>query len=136
MPSYWILKTEPSTYSFQNLVRDRRTTWDGVTNPVALKHIRSMQVGDEVLIYHTGDERAAVGFARVASAPYPDPKLKNEKLVVVDLEAGKPLPQPVTLAQIKADPVFKDMALVRQGRLSVVPATAVEWRRLLQLGGR
>jgi predicted RNA-binding protein with PUA-like domain len=133
--SYWILKTEPSTYSFDDLVKQKTAVWDGVKNPLALKHLRGMQPGDEVLIYHTGDEKAAVGLARVARAAYPDPKLKDPKLVVVDLKAGAKLATPVSLATIKADSVFKDLALVRMGRLSVVPATATQWQRLLRLGG-
>jgi predicted RNA-binding protein with PUA-like domain len=132
---YWILKTEPSTYSYDDLVRDKRTVWDGVKNPVALKNIGQMQPGDEVLIYHTGDEKATVGRASVAAAPYPDPKKNDPKLLVVEITAGPPLPRPVTLAQIKADPAFKDLALVRIGRLSVVPATPAHWKRLLQLAG-
>lgn len=133
--SFWILKTEPSTYSFEDLVKQKTAVWDGVKNPLALKHLRAMQPGDEVLIYHTGDEKAAVGFARVAKAAYPDPKQKDAKLVVVDLKAGAKLPTPVTLATIKADAAFKDLALVRMGRLSVVPATPAQWQRLLRLGG-
>ena len=133
--SYWILKTEPSTYSFGDLVKQKTAVWDGVKNPLALKHLQSMHPGDDVLIYHTGDEKAVIGFARVAKAAYPDPKLKDPKLVVVDLKAGAKLPAPVTLAAIKADPAFKDLALVRMGRLSVVPATAAQWQRLLRLGG-
>jgi predicted RNA-binding protein with PUA-like domain len=132
---YWILKTEPSTYSYDDLVRDKRTVWDGVKNPVALKNIGQMQPGDELLIYHTGDEKAAVGRASVAGAPYADPKQRDPKLLVVEINSGPRLPNPVTLAQIKADPVFKDLALVRIGRLSVVAATAVHWKRLLQLAG-
>jgi len=133
--SYWILKTEPSTYSFDDLVKQKTAVWDGVKNPLALKHLRGMQPGDEVLIYHTGDEKAAVGLARVTRAAYPDPRLKDPKLVVVELKAGAKLATPVSLATIKADPVFKDLALVRMGRLSVVPATAAQWQRLLRLGG-
>jgi len=133
--SYWILKTEPSTYSFADLVKQKAAVWDGVKNPLALKHLRTMQPGDEVLIYHTGDEKAAVGLARVTKAAYPDPKKNDPRLVVVDLKAGAKLASPVTLATIKADPVFKDLALVRMGRLSVVPATTAQWQRLLRLGG-
>ena len=101
-----------------------------------VKAKREMAVGDEVIIYHTGDEKACVGFARVVKAAYPDPKQKDPKLVVVDLEAGKPLARPVTLAEIKADPVFGDLALVRQGRLSVVPVPLPQWRHLVGLGAR
>ena len=135
MMSYWILKTEPSAYSFDDLAGEKTAVWDGVKNPLALKHLRAMQPGDEVLIYHTGDEKAAVGLARVTKAAYPDPKKKDPKLVVVELKAGPPLKTPVTLAIIKADPAFKDLALVRMPRLSVVPATAAQWQRILRLAG-
>lgn len=134
--SYWILKTEPSAYSFDQLVREGTTRWDGVSNPVALRNIRSMAPGDEVMIYHTGDEKSVVGLARVTSAPYPDPKDKSGKLVVVDLEAGGPLSRPVTLAAIKADPAFRELALVRQGRLSVVPVPPPLWKRILGMVGK
>ena len=133
MPAYWILKTEPTTYSFERLTKDRRTVWDGVRNPLALKHLGEMAVGDQVLVYHTGDEKAAVGLARVVRAAYPDPKAKDPKLVVVELEAGHPLPKPVTLAAVKADPAFADLALVRMGRLSVVPVKPEQWKRLLAM---
>ena len=128
----WILKTEPSAYSFDDLVRAGRATWDGVTNPVALKNIKAMKSGDAVLIYHTGNERAVVGHAEVVSAPYPDPK--DAKLTVVDLKPGKRLPHPVTLAQIRAEAALKDLALVRMPRLSVVPADERQWKALLGLG--
>ena len=127
----WILKTEPSTYSFDDLVREGKARWDGVTNPVALKNIRAMQAGDAVLIYHTGDEKAVVGHAEVASPPYPDPR--NPKLTVVDIQAGKRLARPVTLAEIRAAAALKDIALVRTPRLSVVPADAAQWKALLGL---
>lgn len=134
MPGYWILKTEPSTYSLADLRRDRRTRWDGVSNPVALKNIRAMARGDEIMIYHTGSEKAVVGLARVASAPYQDPR--NPGLSVVDLEYAGELAEPVTLAAIKADPAFKDLALVRQGRLSVVPVPGELWRKLKGMAGQ
>lgn len=136
MPQHWILKTEPSDYSFADLQRDRRTRWSGVSNPVALKHLRSMAPDDEVMIYHTGDEKRIVGLARVAGAPYPDPDAGDERRAVVDVSAGEPLAKPVTLATIKADSAFAELALVRQGRLSVVPVPDQLWKRLLQLGGR
>jgi len=132
MPNYWILKTEPSTYSFDALVKEGTAVWDGVSNPVALKNIRNMAKGDQVMIYHTGDEKAIVGFATVVSEARPDPT--NPKLAVVDLKAGVPIARPVTLAAIKSDPVFADLALVRQGRLSVVPVPAALWKRLVSLG--
>ncbi len=132
--AFWILKTEPSTYSFADLQKAKRAVWDGVANPVALKNLRAMAVGDEAMIYHTGDEKAVVGLARVVRAAYADPKQDDPRLVVVDLEAGKPMPTPVTLKAIKADPVFAELALVRQGRLSVVPVPAALWTRLLDMG--
>jgi predicted RNA-binding protein with PUA-like domain len=133
MARHWVLKTEPSEYAFVDLVRDRRTRWEGVSNPVALKHLRSMQAGDEAFIYHTGNEKALVGLARVAGAPYPDPS--DPKLVVVDVEPVKQLPRPVTLAEIKAEPTFAEVGLVRVPRLSVVPLEPAQWKRLLALAG-
>lgn len=133
MPRHWVLKTEPSEYGFPDLVRDRRTRWEGVSNPVALKHLRSMLEGDEALIYHTGNEKALIGLARVVSAPYPDPK--DPKLVVVDVEPVKPLPRAVALAEIKAEPAFADLGLVRVPRLSVVPVDPAQWKRLLAMAG-
>ena len=135
MPSYWIVKTEPSSYSFDDLEKDRRTVWDGVKSALALKNIRAMRKGDAVMVYHTGDEKQIVGLATVVSDPYPDPKADDDALVVVDVEVGKRLPRPVTLAEIKADPDFKDLALVRQGRLSVVPVEERLWKKLLRMGG-
>ena len=136
MARHWILKTEPSTYGFPDLVRDRRTRWEGVSNAVALKHLRAMLEGDDALIYHTGNEKSLIGLARIASAPYPDPAQKDERLVVVDVEVGKALPRPVSLAEIKADPAFKDLGLVRLSRLSVVPVEPDQWKRLLAMAGR
>jgi predicted RNA-binding protein with PUA-like domain len=127
----WLLKTEPSTYSFADLERDRQTRWDGITNPVALKHLRSASVGDRLVVYHTGDEKAAVGTAELVKAAYADPK--NPKLAVVDIKAGKPLQRPVTLAELKADARFADSPLTRQGRLSFVPLTDEQWARLMEL---
>jgi predicted RNA-binding protein with PUA-like domain len=133
MPSYWILKTDADTYDFDRLARERRTVWDGITNALALKHVRSMSRGDRALIYHSGDEKALVGLARIVSDPYPGPG--NPKLAVVDIEAGKRLSRPVTLAAIKADPAFADLALVRMSRLSVVPVPPAQWKRLLAMAG-
>jgi predicted RNA-binding protein with PUA-like domain len=128
---YYLLKTEPSTYSYADLAREGRTTWDGVTNPVALKHLRAMRAGDEVLIYHTGDEKRIVGVARVVADASPDPKASDERLVVVDLVPVRPLARPVTLAEIKADPRFAGWELVRIGRLSVMPVTPAHWAALV-----
>ena len=134
MAGHWIVKTEPSMYSHADLVRDGSTVWDGVKNPVALRHLAAMKRGDEVMIYHTGNEKAAVGLATVTGEARPDPKKKDPKLLVVTLEAGRPLARPVTVAEIKADPAFASSPLVRVPRLSVIPASAAQWRRLLALG--
>ncbi|MBM4186465.1 MAG: EVE domain-containing protein [Gemmatimonadetes bacterium] len=131
MPNYWLLKTEPSTYGFSDLARAGRASWDGVANPVALKHLRAMAVGDRCFIYHTGDEKRIVGLATVTKAAYPDPKLGDPKMVVVDLEAGDSLRRPVTLAEVKADPRFGDWELVRQSRLSVMPVSPQRWKAIL-----
>jgi len=135
MSNYWLVKTEPSTYSYDDLEREQTAVWDGVKNPVALRNLRSMHPGDQVLVYHTGDEKAVVGWATVVSAPYADPKKKDPKLLVVDLKASRRLPRPVSLAQIKADKTFADLPIVRQGRLSVSPVTAPQWSKLLKLAG-
>ncbi|HSE52701.1 MAG TPA: EVE domain-containing protein [Gemmatimonadales bacterium] len=129
----WLLKTEPGTYSFSDLTRDGRTCWDGVSNPVALGHLRAMKQGDEAFFYHTGAEKAIVGVARIESDPYPDPKLDDPRRVVVDVAAVRPLRHPVTLAAVKADPRFKDFALVRIGRLSVMPVSPAQWQALLAM---
>lgn len=133
MANSWLLKTEPTTYSFGDLEREGRTTWDGVKNPTALRHLRSMAKGDQALIYHTGDEKAVVGIARIVSAAYPDPKLKDEKRVVVDLEPVRALPAPIPLSEIKADGRFAAMPLVRIPRLSVMPVSLDQWTALLAL---
>ncbi len=127
MPQYWILKTEPSEYAFADLQRDGRTRWDGISNALALKHLRSMHRGDEAMVYHTGDEKRVVGLAKVVSEP--------DAQAVVELEPGPALPTPVSLATIKADPAFKDLALVRMSRLSVVPVPPEMWRKLLGMAG-
>jgi len=134
LPNYWLLKTEPTTYSYADLEREGRATWDGVANPVALKHLRTMAVGDRCFIYHTGAEKRIVGVARVTKAPYPDPKAGDPKLVVVDLEPVERVGRPVTLAEIKADPRFADWELVRIGRLSVMPVSAERWRLIREWG--
>lgn len=135
MANYWILKTDADTYAFDQLARERRAVWDGVSNSLALKHIRSMRKGDQALIYHSGDEKALVGLARIASDPYPDPKAGDPRLAVVDVQAGERLARPVTLAAVKADPAFADLGLVRMSRLSVIPVPPEQWQRLLEMGG-
>jgi predicted RNA-binding protein with PUA-like domain len=133
MPNHWLLKTEPSTYSFADLLRDGRTTWDGVSNAAALINLRAMRKNDEALIYHSGVEKAVVGMARLASDPYPDPKLGDPKRVVVDLVPIRPLAHPITLSAIKADPRFASFALVRISRLSVMPVSEGQWDALMAM---
>lgn len=131
----WLVKSDPETYAFDDLVRERRARWDGVANALALRHLGAMRPGDEVLVYESGKVKAVVGRARVVSAPCPDPAVDDPKRLVVDLEAGARLPRPVTLAAVRADPVFAAFELVRQSRLSVMPVPDALWRRLLALGG-
>jgi predicted RNA-binding protein with PUA-like domain len=126
----WLLKTEPAAYSWDELERAGRARWDGVRNPAALRNLGAMKPGDRVLVYHTGDEKAVVGIAEVVRAAYPDPKYPDGKLVVVDLAPRARVARPVTLAEIKALAEFRDSPLVRQGRLSVVPITAAQWKAL------
>jgi len=133
--AYWILKTDADTYPYDQLERERRTVWDGVSNALALKHIRSMAAGDSALIYHSNVGKELVGLARVVTAPYPDPKHNDPKLLVVDLEADRRLPRSVSLATVKADPRFANLALVRMSRLSVIPVPGEQWTELLKLGG-
>jgi predicted RNA-binding protein with PUA-like domain len=126
MPSSeYLLKTEPSEYSFEDLRRDGATEWDGVSNPVALKNLREMQAGAKLIIYETGEHKSAVGTASVVSVD-----ASNPKSPVVKIKAGKALAKPVSLATIKANPIFADSPLVRQGRLSVVPLTAAQYKAL------
>jgi predicted RNA-binding protein with PUA-like domain len=121
----YLLKTEPSEYSFSDLMRDKATVWDGVSNPVALKNLRAMKSGDRLVIYETGDQKSAVGTATVLSVDSSDTKNPQVKI-----KAGSALKQQVTLAQVKANKLFEDSPLVRQGRLSVVPLTAVQYKFL------
>lgn len=131
--SHWLLKTEPDTYAWADLVRERVGRWDGVRNATALGHLRAMRPGDEAFIYHTGAEKAVVGIARIRSAAYPDPKAGDPRLVMVDLAPVRALAAPVTLAAIKGDGRFADCALVRIPRLSVMPMTAAQWKAILAL---
>jgi predicted RNA-binding protein with PUA-like domain len=121
----YLLKTEPSTYSFADLQKDGATIWDGVSNPVALRNLGKMQSGDRLIIYHTGDDKSAIGSATVVSVDASDPKNPQVKI-----KAGKPLPKPVSLAEMKANKLFADSPLVRQGRLSVVPLTSAQHKAL------
>ncbi len=131
--AWWLLKTEPSAYSFDDLRRDRRTSWDGVSNPQAQANLRAMRRGDTVVVYHSGD-KAAVGLARVVGAARPDPGDPSGKRVAVEVAAGKPLATPVPLAALRDEKAFEGSALLRQGRLSVVGLTERQGKRLLELG--
>ncbi len=123
----WLVKEEPTHYNFDQFAAEGKTVWSGVRNPLAQKHLRAMKKGDHVLYYHTGKEKAVVGTARVVSPPSLDPKDKTGKLYVVELAADKHLPQPVTLAAVKADTRFASFPLVRLPRLSVMPVTDEQW---------
>lgn len=135
MERRWIVKSEPSAYSFADLERDGRTIWDGIRNAQALIHVRTMRKGDRVLFYHSGEGRELVGLARVGSNPYADPAAGDPKLAVVDLVPLRALPKPVPLAAVKADPALADLGLVRHSRLSVMPVSPAQWSRLLALAG-
>ena len=131
--AYWLLKTEPSTYSYGDLEKAGKAVWDGVSNPVALRNIQAARQGDLVVVYHTGDEKAAVGIAELVSGPYVDPKARDARLWVFDLAPRKRLAQPVTLATIKSTAAFATSPLVKQGRLSVVPLDDAQWKAILAL---
>ena len=131
----WLFKEEPTHYSFDELVKDRKTVWSGVKNPLAQKHLRAVRKGDSIFYYHTANEKAVVGIAKALGDAYPDPKDKTGKQAVVDVAPSRKLPRPVTLAEIKADPAFKTFPLVRISRLSVMPVTDAEWKRIERMGG-
>jgi predicted RNA-binding protein with PUA-like domain len=128
MPNHWLFKTEPSVYSFQQLQKDKKTVWDGVANNLALKNLKDIKKGELIFIYHTGDEKAAVGVAKALGGAYPDPSKKDSKLLVVDVEAVKPLPKPVTLAQVKAEKQLANFDLVRNSRLSIMKVSDQQWQ--------
>ena len=132
--SYWLVKSEPAKYAWDQLVKDRATHWDGVRNYEARNNLAAMKKGDLVLYYHSNEGKEVVGVARVKKASYPDPTSDDPRWVAVDVEPVVPVKRPVTLAEIKADPDLVDMALVRRGRISVVPVTPAEFRRVLKLG--
>lgn len=131
----FLVKEEPENYSFDAFVTDGGTRWSGVKNPLAQKHLRSIQKGDEVFYYHTGKEKAVVGIAKATGNAYPDPADKTGKAYVVDLKPVRKLPRPVTLAEIKADKRFADFALVRMSRLSVMPVTDQQAKWILKMAG-
>lgn len=131
--AYWLFKEEPDHYSLDQLFRDKRTTWSGVENNLALKHLRSIKKGDRVLYYHTGKEKAVVGVMEVIKGPYPDPTQDDPRLVVVDVKPVCRFDRPVSLAEIKANSKFADFALVRISRLSVMPVTGQQWAEIERL---
>jgi predicted RNA-binding protein with PUA-like domain len=131
--SYWLFKSDPETYGFPELQRDKQTVWDGVSNNLALKNLRGCKKGDQVLIYHTGEEKAIVGLAEVTKEAYKDPKAKEDRLVVVDIKALKKLPRAIPLSEIRARKEFADFALVRMPRLSVMPVSDAQWRALMKM---
>jgi predicted RNA-binding protein with PUA-like domain len=133
VPAKWLLKSDPGVYSFADLARDGKTVWDGVSNNLALIHLRNMRRGDLALIYHTGAERAVVGVAEILSDAYPDAKKKNARFVVVDLAAKEKLGRLVSLELIKKHAVLKNFDLVRLPRLSVMPVSENQWNAILAL---
>jgi predicted RNA-binding protein with PUA-like domain len=133
--AHWLLKSEPSSYSWAQLVKDKHTSWTGVRNPQASANLKAMKPGDRCFFYHSGEGKEIVGVAEVVKAAYPDPTDKAGKAVTVDLKAVEPVKQPVTLAAIKADAKFKDFKLVRQSRLSVVPVSDEHWKLLTKMSG-
>jgi predicted RNA-binding protein with PUA-like domain len=133
--NYWLVKSEPETYSWTQLVQDGRTAWTGVRNYTARNHLRAMKTGDTVLFYHSGEGKSVVGIARVVRESYPDPTADEGDWSAVDLVPVKPLVKPVVLAAIKADKILREMKLVGQSRLSVSPVTDGQFERLLELAG-
>jgi predicted RNA-binding protein with PUA-like domain len=129
----WLFKEEPANYSYDDLVRDGKTTWTGVRNPVAQRNLQSVKKGDKIFFYHTGSEKAVVGICRAAGDAYPDPADRTGRLYAVDVEPVKKLKSPVTLASIKADRAFASHPIARVPRLSVMPFSADEWDRVLEL---
>jgi predicted RNA-binding protein with PUA-like domain len=132
----WLFKEEPSSYSFAQFTKDGGTTWSGVKNPLARKHLRSVKKGDRIFYYHTGNEKAVIGVARATTDGYPDPADKTGKAAVVDIVPVRALDRPVTLAEIKASRAFATFPLTRLPRLSVMPVTDAEWKEIERMAGR
>ena len=131
--AHWLLKSEPSAYSWDQLVKEKHTSWTGVRNPQASANLKAMKVGDQCFFYHSGEGKEIVGVAEVMKTAYPDPTDKSGKAVAVEVKAVRPVKQPVTLAAVKADAKFKDFKLVRQSRLSVVPVSDQHWKLLMKM---
>lgn len=133
--AYWLVKSEPDAYSWQQLVKDKETSWDGVRNYAARGHLKNMKKGDEVFYYHSNEGTDIVGIAKVSKEFYQDPTIDDDRWVSVGIKPVKAFKKPVTLAEIKANKKLQDMALVRIGRLSVQPVTEEEWNIILEMGG-
>ena len=132
MKNYWLVKQEPSTYSYDKLEKEKKTVWDGVHNNLALKHIRLMKKGDQALFYHTGDEKRAIGIIKITRDPYPNPKEDDKRFVVVDVKPVARLKRPVTLDEIKKDSIFKNWERLRISRLSVMPVPQKLWYAIIK----
>ena len=135
MTAHWLLKSEPGTYAFADLERDGKTVWDGVRNNAAALHLKAMRVGDEALFYHSGDDKAVVGVAKIVKSAFPDTSDPAGRFVAVEVAYGRPLPEPVTLAEMKANPKLAGMEMIRQSRLSVSPVTDAQWAEILRMAG-
>ena len=133
MATHWLFKTEPSVYSYQQLVKDKKTMWDGVANNLALKNLKDIKKGDQIFIYHTGDEKQAIGIARALGGAYPDPSKNDPKLLVVDIEPVKALAKPVTLAEVKTDKKLANFDLVRNSRLSIMKLNDAQWDAMMEM---
>jgi predicted RNA-binding protein with PUA-like domain len=133
--AFWLVKSEPSTYSWDDLVKEKQTCWSGVRNYAARLHLRNMKKGDEVFFYHSNEGTDIVGIAKVSKEAYQDPTTEDDRWVAIDLKPHRKLKKPVPLTEIKKDSKLKEMALVRIGRLSVQPVTEKEWSRVLELAG-
>jgi len=133
--AYWLVKSEPGSYSWEQMQKDGRTFWNGVRNPQASNNLKAMKTGDRAFFYHSGEERAVVGIVEIVKEYYPDPSDSSGRFGMVDVKAGAALKTPVTLTAIKADPALGDLLLVRQSRLSVVPIPAPAWKTICKMGG-
>ena len=133
--AHWLIKSEPSVYSWDQFVKDKKTSWTGVRNAQAAINLKAMKAGDLCFFYHSNDGKEIVGIAKVTKTAYPDPTDKAGKAVTVDVAPVEPLKKPVTLADIKADPKFKELGLVRQSRLSVSPVGDEHWKLILKMAG-
>ena len=134
--NYWLIKEEPTKYSYDNLVNDKKTIWDGVGNNLALKNIRNISKDDEALFYHTGKEKSVIGIVKVINNPYSDPKKDDKRFVVCDIKPVKKLNRPVSLKEIKSNKIFKEFDLVRIPRLSVMPVTKKYWDTIIKLSNK